>query len=151
VVFGDVERAVRDVYWAKEQGMGGIVMPALYPDGTYFFDPVLDPVWAAIQETGLPVSQHGGVGAPAYRPPGLAAILTLAYEHAFFSSRTRRWARCQLSSPACTATATRTAGTSFSATTGKASGPTSDSARRIQRSSALTMRAVPTRPVSERD
>jgi hypothetical protein len=27
VVFDDVERAVRDVYWAKEQGMGGIVMP----------------------------------------------------------------------------------------------------------------------------
>jgi predicted TIM-barrel fold metal-dependent hydrolase len=87
VVFDDVERAVRDVYWAKEQGMCGIVMPALYPDGTYFFDPVLDPVWAAIQETGLPVSQHGGVGAPAYSPPGLAAILTLAYEHAFFSGR----------------------------------------------------------------
>jgi predicted TIM-barrel fold metal-dependent hydrolase len=62
-------------------------MPALYPGGTYFFDPALDPVWAAIQETGLPISQHGGVGAPTYSPPGLAAILTLAYEHAFFSGR----------------------------------------------------------------
>ena len=48
---------------------------------------MLHPVWAATQETGLPISQHGGVGAPAYTPPGLAAILTLAYEHAFFSGR----------------------------------------------------------------
>jgi predicted TIM-barrel fold metal-dependent hydrolase len=87
VVFDDVEQAVEDVYWAKEHGLGGIMMPALRPGGTYFFDPALDPVWAAIQETGLPVSQHGGVGAPTYKPAGLAAILTLAYEHAFFSGR----------------------------------------------------------------
>ena len=87
VQFDDVGQAVQDVYWAKEHGLGGIMMPALYPGGTYFFDPVLDPVWAAIQETGLPISQHGGTGAPTYSPPGLAAILTLAYEHAFFSGR----------------------------------------------------------------
>ena len=87
VLFEDVEQAVRDVYWAKEHGLGGVMMPGLYPGGTYFFDPVLDPIWAAIQETGLPVSQHGGAGAPVYTPGGLAAILTLAYEHAFFSGR----------------------------------------------------------------
>jgi predicted TIM-barrel fold metal-dependent hydrolase len=87
VLFDDVEQAVRDVHWAKEHGLRGIVMPGLYPGGTYFFDPVLDPVWAAIEETGLPVSQHGGAGAPAYTPPGLAAILTLAYEQAFFAGR----------------------------------------------------------------
>ncbi|WP_036494086.1 amidohydrolase family protein [Nocardia sp. BMG111209] len=82
-----LDEAVAEVYRAKERGLGGIMMPALIPGGTYFFDPVLDPVWAAIQETGLPISQHGGTGAPAYDPPGLAAILTLAYEHSFFSGR----------------------------------------------------------------
>ena len=87
VLFDDIEQAVADVRWAKENGLGGIMMPALYPGGTYFFDPALDPVWAAIEETGLPISQHGGVGAPTYTPPGLAAILTLAYEHAFYSGR----------------------------------------------------------------
>jgi predicted TIM-barrel fold metal-dependent hydrolase len=87
VLFDDVEQAVRDVYWAREHGLRGVMMPGLYPGGTYFFDPVLDPVWAAIEETGLPVSQHGGAGAPAYTPPGLAAILTLAYEQAFFAGR----------------------------------------------------------------
>jgi predicted TIM-barrel fold metal-dependent hydrolase len=87
VLFDDVEQAVRDIYWASEHGLRGVMMPGLYPGGTYFFDPVLDPVWAAIQETGLPVSQHGGAGAPVYTPPGLAAILTLAYEQAFFAGR----------------------------------------------------------------
>jgi len=48
---------------------------------------VLDPIWAAIQDVGLPISQHGGAGAPMYAPPGMAAILTLAFEHAFFSGR----------------------------------------------------------------
>jgi predicted TIM-barrel fold metal-dependent hydrolase len=87
VQFDDVERAVKDVHWAKEHGLGGIMMPALLPGGTFFFDPALDPVWAAIEETGLPISQHGGTGSPTYTPPGMAAILTLAFEHAFFSGR----------------------------------------------------------------
>jgi predicted TIM-barrel fold metal-dependent hydrolase len=85
--FDDVDRAVDDVHWAKEHGLGGIMMPGLYPGGTFFFDPKLDPVWAAISEVGLPISQHGGTGAPTYSPGGLAAILTLAHEHAFFSGR----------------------------------------------------------------
>ena len=57
------------------------------PGGTFFFDPALDPVWAACVEVDLPVSQHGGSGAPAYGPPGFAAIMTLALEHSFYSGR----------------------------------------------------------------
>ncbi len=87
LLFDDVEQAVADIHWAKEHGLGGIMMPGLYPGGTFFFDPVLDPIWAAIAETGLPISQHGGTGTPTYTPPGMAAILTLAFEHAFFSGR----------------------------------------------------------------
>jgi predicted TIM-barrel fold metal-dependent hydrolase len=87
VSFEDIEQAVTDIQWAKEHGLGGIMMPGLLPGGTFFFDPKLDPIWKAIEETGLPISQHGGTGSPAYSPPGMAAILTLAYEHAFFSGR----------------------------------------------------------------
>jgi predicted TIM-barrel fold metal-dependent hydrolase len=87
IVFDDVDQAVKDVHWAREHGLGGIMMPPLNPGGTFFFDPALDPIWAAIQEAGLPISQHGGAGVPTYSPPGMAAILTLAYEHAFFSGR----------------------------------------------------------------
>jgi predicted TIM-barrel fold metal-dependent hydrolase len=87
VSFEDIDQAVADVHWAKEHGLGGIMMPGLYPGGTFFFDPKLDPVWSAIEETGLPISQHGGTGSPNYTPGGMAAILTLAFEHAFFSGR----------------------------------------------------------------
>jgi predicted TIM-barrel fold metal-dependent hydrolase len=87
VSFDDVDDAIADVHWAKDHGLGGIMMPALNPGGTFFFDPALDPIWAAIQESGLPISQHGGAGIPVYEPPGFAAILTMALENAFFSAR----------------------------------------------------------------
>jgi predicted TIM-barrel fold metal-dependent hydrolase len=83
----DVDTVVGDIHWAKEHGLSGVMMPPLNPGGTFFFDPVLDPVWNAVCETGLPISQHGGTGAPAYSPPGFASIITLAMEHSFFSGR----------------------------------------------------------------
>jgi predicted TIM-barrel fold metal-dependent hydrolase len=87
LLFDDVDRAVRDVLWAHDHGLRGVMLPGLYPGDRYFFDPALDPIWAAIEETGLPISQHGGAGVPRYAPGGMAAILTLAYEQAFFSGR----------------------------------------------------------------
>jgi predicted TIM-barrel fold metal-dependent hydrolase len=87
VSFDDIDQAVADIVWAKEHGLGGIMMPPLNPGGTFFFDPALDPIWAAIQDVGLPISQHGGAGLPAYSPPGFASIITISVENAFFSSR----------------------------------------------------------------
>ncbi|CAN7550219.1 amidohydrolase family protein [Phenylobacterium sp. LjRoot219] len=90
VHFGDVDAAVAEIHAAKKNGFVGILMPPLVPEAPgsrYFFDPALDPIWAACVETGLPISQHGGVGAPHYRPSGLAAFLVLATEHSFFSGR----------------------------------------------------------------
>ena len=87
VSFEDIDQAVKDVRWAKEQGLGGIMMPPLTPGGTDFFDPRLDPIWAAIQDTGLPISQHGGAGLPGYSATGFAAILTVSIENGFFSAR----------------------------------------------------------------
>jgi predicted TIM-barrel fold metal-dependent hydrolase len=87
VSFEDVDQAVSDVHWAKEHGLGGIMMPSLNPGGTDFFDPVLDPIWAAVQEVGLPLSQHGGAGLPGYSATGFAAILTVSIENGFYSVR----------------------------------------------------------------
>jgi hypothetical protein len=64
--FDDVDQAVADVQWAKDHGLGGVPMPPLHPDGKYFFDPVLDPIWAACVDVGFALSQHGGTGAPNY-------------------------------------------------------------------------------------
>ena len=87
VSFDDIDQAVEDIHWAKEHGLGGMMMPALLPGGRFFFDPALDPIWAACVEVGLPISQHGGSGVPPYDPPGFAALMTLAIEHSFYSGR----------------------------------------------------------------
>ena len=87
VSFADIDQAVADVRRAKQDGLGGIMMPALQPGGTNFFDPVLDPIWAAIEDVGLPISQHGGAGLPGYSAPGFAMILTLSVENGFYSAR----------------------------------------------------------------
>jgi predicted TIM-barrel fold metal-dependent hydrolase len=87
VSFDDIDQAVKDVYRAKETGLGGIMMPGLNPGGRDFFDPVLDPVWAAVQEVGLPLSQHGGAGLPGYSSTGFATILTVSIENGFYSVR----------------------------------------------------------------
>ena len=85
--FDDVEQAIADVHWAKENGLGGVLMPPLHPNAKFFFDPALDPVWAACQETGLPLGQHGGTGSPKYEPQSFASFMVLATEHSFFSGR----------------------------------------------------------------
>jgi predicted TIM-barrel fold metal-dependent hydrolase len=87
VDFDDVDQAVADIVWAKEQGLGGILMPPLHPGGKYFFDPALDPVWAACQDVGFALTQHGGTGAPRYEPASFASFMVLATEHSFFSGR----------------------------------------------------------------
>jgi predicted TIM-barrel fold metal-dependent hydrolase len=94
--FADVDRAVEDVYWAKEHGLGGIALPGLTRDGKFFFDADLDPIWAACQETDLPISQHGGgidpngprgSGDIRATAPGFGAFMMLSTENAFFSNR----------------------------------------------------------------
>lgn len=94
--FDDVEKAVADVLWAKEQGLGGIALPGLTRGGRFFFDPELDPIWAACQETGLTVCQHGGgfdpngpQGSAGVRgtAPGFGAFMMISTENAFFSNR----------------------------------------------------------------
>lgn len=87
VAFDNIEQAVRDIHWAKENGLGGILMPPLHPGGRYFFDPALDPIWEACQELRLPLSQHGGTGAPNYEPQSFASFMVRAAEHSFFSGR----------------------------------------------------------------
>jgi predicted TIM-barrel fold metal-dependent hydrolase len=94
--FADVDQAVADVHWAKENGLGGIGLPGLTRYGKYYFDPALDPVWAACVETALPVSQHGG-GFDPWGPqgsmgirgtaPGFGAFMMISTENAFFSNR----------------------------------------------------------------
>lgn len=87
VSFGDVERAVEDIRWAKAHGLGGVMVPFLRPGDRLLFDPELDPVWAACDELEMPLCQHGGAGIEPYVPLSFAAIMSLAIESGFFSIR----------------------------------------------------------------
>jgi predicted TIM-barrel fold metal-dependent hydrolase len=85
--FIDVERAVRDVHWAKEQGLGGILLPELTRDSRSFVDTTLDPIWAACEEARLPISAHGGTSLPDYGAGGFPSMMAAMAENAFFSNR----------------------------------------------------------------
>jgi predicted TIM-barrel fold metal-dependent hydrolase len=85
--FLDVDQAVRDIHWAKEHGLGGIMIPEFTPDSRAFVDPELDPIWAACAETDLPLSAHGGASVPNYGPDGFAAMVAMMAESAFYSNR----------------------------------------------------------------
>jgi predicted TIM-barrel fold metal-dependent hydrolase len=96
ISFEDIDQAVKEVYWAKEKGLGGIRLPGLTRGGKFFFDSDLDPIWAACQETGLPISQHGGGGDPngpqgsqgiRGTAPRFGAFMMISTENAFFSNR----------------------------------------------------------------
>jgi predicted TIM-barrel fold metal-dependent hydrolase len=58
----DVERAVREVRWAKEHGLKGVLLPSdhmLQLSNLYY--PKYEPFWAACEELEMPLHRHGVV------------------------------------------------------------------------------------------
>lgn len=65
VPIADIDEAVKEVQRLANEGARAIQLP-LYPIDLGFagyWDPVYDPLWAAISEIGLPISQHVGINA----------------------------------------------------------------------------------------
>jgi len=58
---GDVDAAVAEVHRVAKLGFRTVFMPVQVP-GMPYNKPVYDPLWAALQETGLPISFHVGTG-----------------------------------------------------------------------------------------
>jgi len=55
----DLAACVREIHWAKEQGFVGVFLrPNPSVDGRYFNDPVYEPLWNALEDTGLPLGLH---------------------------------------------------------------------------------------------
>ena len=59
----DVDEAVTEVHWAREHGLGGILLPAMWFDRAPYHHPRYEPLWAACQEQGLIVHFHSGPAA----------------------------------------------------------------------------------------
>jgi predicted TIM-barrel fold metal-dependent hydrolase len=90
VFLNDVDEAVRDVRWAKDHGLAGILLPGVSPD-TPWIDPLFtktyDPLWAVCQELEMPVTHHsGGSGIPDY-PKTPVTTLMFIMESGFFANR----------------------------------------------------------------
>lgn len=87
----DIGEAVKDVRWAAEHGLKGLVMPGMDDGLPIFWDPIYEPLWAAAEEAGLPLNFHGGIGEPPVgndeRIPFTVRLRLSAYEFTFYAHR----------------------------------------------------------------
>ena len=56
----DPELAVKEVEWAHDNGLKGILFPALMGDHDPYNHPKYHPVWQACEERGMVVHNHSG-------------------------------------------------------------------------------------------
>ena len=90
IFLNDVDDAIEDVTWIKENGLrGGILLPNIAPDVTWvkpLYDPYYDPLWEVIQDLEMPLNAHGGTGNPNYGKYPFSMLLYIN-EVGFYSQR----------------------------------------------------------------
>ena len=90
IALNDVDEAVADVRWARDQGLRGILLPGVSPDTPWIdplFSSIYDPLWAVCQELDMSITHHaGGSGIPNYGKHD-AAITMFVLESGFFANR----------------------------------------------------------------
>ncbi|MEE6270054.1 MULTISPECIES: amidohydrolase family protein [Streptomyces] len=59
-VTGEVDTVVAEVHRARADGLGALMVPAMWGAGAPYHDRRYDPVWAAAAEAGMPVVTHSG-------------------------------------------------------------------------------------------
>ncbi len=59
-VLWDVETAVQEIRWAKENGLAGILIPSRWGKLDAYHHPKYEPIWAACEELGMIVHLHSG-------------------------------------------------------------------------------------------
>ena len=63
-VVWDIDDAVKEIHWARDHGLRGIILPTSFGSLAPYHHPRYDPVWATCQELEMPIHFHSG-GAPA--------------------------------------------------------------------------------------
>ena len=82
----DVEESVRQIQWASDNGLRGVLLPAGVGDLPFYHHPRYEPIWQICAERGLPLHTHVGSASPDYGDlPGAGALF--AYESLWFSHR----------------------------------------------------------------
>lgn len=81
IFLGDVTGSVAEIEWAAENGLrGGILLPGAPPDSPFepLYSPTYEPIWRAVEASGLPLNHHSGGATPSfgsYFPASLAVFL----------------------------------------------------------------------------
>lgn len=89
IFLNDVDEAIKDIRFAKENGLrGGVLLPGRPDDSEVppLYDPSLDPVWRECEELEVPITHHSGQGSPDYGKHAFAMTLWIA-ETSWFSHR----------------------------------------------------------------
>ncbi len=58
--FWGVDVAVKEIHWAREHGLSGIMLPHMWGEQDPYHHPKYDPMWAACQDQGMIVHFHVG-------------------------------------------------------------------------------------------
>ena len=64
-----VEESVKEIRWAKENGLaGGVLLPGAPPGSNVepLYSPAYEPIYAVCEELEMPLTQHSGGGTPDY-------------------------------------------------------------------------------------
>jgi len=82
----DIDGAVRQVTWAKEHGLKGVILPAGVGNLPFYHDPCYEPIWSVCEDLGMPIHTHVGSATPDYGDlPGSTTLF--ATESMWFSHR----------------------------------------------------------------
>jgi predicted TIM-barrel fold metal-dependent hydrolase len=74
----DVDAAVAEVRWAAAAGLKGVNFPAPRPWVRPYNDRSWEPLWAAAEELGMPLTTHSGAGDPRmFAGPELVALMSI--------------------------------------------------------------------------
>ncbi|MBN7797077.1 amidohydrolase family protein [Parahaliea mediterranea] len=82
----DVDQALKEVQWAYDNGLKGILIPALMGDHDPYNHPKYDPIWAFCQDHGMVVHTHSGPS-PDYNFDLPGAVGVYLTEFAWWASR----------------------------------------------------------------
>jgi predicted TIM-barrel fold metal-dependent hydrolase len=90
LLIDDVAEAVREVRWAKENGLAQVLLPSDHHLKIHnLYHRNLDTLWAVCQELDMPVGRHGSVVSADAEPESLAAAHACGvYETTYFGHRT---------------------------------------------------------------
>jgi predicted TIM-barrel fold metal-dependent hydrolase len=86
ISFHDVAEAVKEIRWAHNAGLKGVLLP-MFDESVPVFDPVFGPIWDALEEYGMPVQSHSGMSSITNRMPTVPSLPHPACSYAIFGPR----------------------------------------------------------------